>query len=148
MYGPRSPALTRGAAVLAALPWLGLAGCGGAAIVTGEVRYNDRAVPAGKVTFYSEDAKSAQYSAIQDGRYTIKDFPPGPVVVTVETFPPAKGKVHFPKGIAVPQPENASSGGAALPEYVKIPERYSTREHTDLKFTLTRGQQTINLDLK
>jgi hypothetical protein len=148
MCGPRSPGLTRRAAVLAALPWLALAGCGGAGTVTGEVRYKDRTVPAGKVTFYSEDGKSAQYSALQDGRYTIKDFPPGPVVVTVETFPPAKGQVHFPKGISVPQPENASADGPAKPEYVRIPERYATREHTDLKFTLRRGEQTINLDLK
>jgi hypothetical protein len=118
---------------LALAPFL-LSGCGASkGTVTGEVKYKDKAVPNGKVTFYTEDGKNAKDSPIIEGRYTISDFPPGPAVITIQTFPPGK---------------DSKGNSPSTSQFVKLPEKYASRTQTDQKYTVTAGSQTHNLDLK
>jgi hypothetical protein len=127
-----------------------LCGCGeGPGTVVGEVRYNGKPLPAGRVTFYSQpDARHAQAADIRDGTYTIQKFPPGPVVITVETFRPSQGKPVIPKGVtALP----SGAGGQDAPrrwQYVPIPHSYRDRERTGLKYTVTPGQQTHDITIE
>ena len=137
------------AACLGPLLLAGLAGCGSApATIKGEVHYKGKPLPAGRVTFFDADGKNARSSGIRDGAYAITDFPPGPATITVQTFPPAKGKAEIPKGLGIPTPEGSEGQPAdAKGAYVRIPPRYGKREATDLHYTVAPGEQTHNIDL-
>jgi hypothetical protein len=141
--------LARLAPSLVPILLLGLSGCGTPTVtIKGEVKYKGKLLPAGRVTFYDADGKNAKSSGIHDGAYTITDLPAGPATITVQTFPPPKGKVALPKGVAVPMPEGVTEqpAGARGP-YVRIPPRYGAPRATDLHCTVTPGEQTHNIDL-
>jgi hypothetical protein len=128
-----------------------LTGCGAAkGTITGEVKYNGKALSAGQVTFYSEsDGKQVQAAGIKGGFYTIADFPAGPVRITVQTFPPPTKDVKLSKELAI-VPPGASLDDLSRPrgEFVRIPPTYAKAASTDLRYTVTAGQQTHDIELK
>jgi hypothetical protein len=141
---------------------LGLAaGCGQGPLarVSGKVTYRGEAVPAGNITFHSEDQGPYSAALHEDGSYEIIDVPPGEMVVTVETetYNPNKARPAYggSKGNAIDaqrleaekqmgRPINA--GGP--PKYVRIPPKYARFETSQLTATLKPGRQTYDIELK
>jgi hypothetical protein len=123
------------------------AGCGGRkGDVAGQVNYGGSPLLEGKVTFVCEGGdKPVLQTSIRDGRYELKGVPAGPVKVTVATYPPA---------VTVAPPPGMGSGkvpGREQPQpgrYVKIPERYSRIDQSDLGFIVQPGSQVHNINLE
>jgi hypothetical protein len=151
--------------LLAALT-LGLsAGCSAnsnaPAKVAGKVTYNGNPLPAGTITFYSEDKGDYSSALMEDGSYTISDLPAGNLMVTVETEsynPKKKGPAYGgSKGAAIDKEyaEAMSKGGGqegghgdATKNYVKIPAKYGGKDSSGLTVTLKAGKQMKDFELK
>jgi hypothetical protein len=113
------------------LSWAAL-GCGPpVGRVTGKVTYQGKPLPSGSVVFVNPEGNVVGRSAIAPGGlYAMSDVPAGSVKVAVASHE------HVPLGLGG-QPGN----------YVPIPPHYAKAETSGLKYTVTRGSQTINLDL-
>jgi hypothetical protein len=140
-------------------------GCGGPGKgkVSGRVLLDGKPLPGGRVTFRPADPRQNSVSAELDeqGNYQA-DLPAGEVKVAVdnrelEPQPPMITGVVPPgisaeaakvlggkKGKAAP----AEGGGKPTGRYVPIPNRYYQTESSDLKFTVKRGEQKQDLELK
>ena len=142
-----------------------VSGCGAAQVkLSGRVLFNGAPLPGGRMTFRPADPGQNSISAELDGQgnYQVV-LPAGEVSVSVDNRelepPPPQGEVRLP--IELPAEvkkkliEGAKSGrpGPNSPEsaggkYVKIPTRYHAVETSELKYTLQRGEQTVNIELK
>jgi len=149
------------AAWLAPAGLLLLAGCGGGkGEITGEVTFKGEPVSLGRITFSSEVGKHQVASAyIIRGKYTIKDFPAGPVKIGIESFEPprqeqldqarkgpspAEGMKSYRK---VPPELEELANGPPL-KHVPIPSSYANPDKSGLEYTVESGSQTHDLDLK
>ncbi|HEV3262323.1 MAG TPA: hypothetical protein VG013_36060, partial [Gemmataceae bacterium] len=97
------------------------AGCQGKGNIKGVVKIKDsgKPLPGGRITFLGESGKKAvRSSLIQDGNYSIEDFPAGPVKVVVESGA-------------------ASSGG----KKVAIDPKYGNAQESGLTYEVTKGDQ-------
>jgi hypothetical protein len=137
-----------------------LLGCGRGsqvpAKVSGKVTYKGQPVPAGSITFHSEDKGSYSGTLGEGGAYEIPDLPAGTLKVTVETesVNPNKKNPTYEKGRggaidneyqkAMQRPGQNDAGK----NYVKIPAKYAKPETTDLSVTLKAGKQTQDFELK
>jgi hypothetical protein len=126
-----------------------LGGCGGGkAAVNGKVSLSDGTpVPAGTITFWASDNRSAQATLTPDGSYSIPDAPVGDVKVTVETPVPMMGG---PTGMGKPPPGVKGMPAEMLPpgqkelagvNVVPVPKQYKDKSTTPLTYTVTRGTQ-------
>jgi hypothetical protein len=157
--------------VLAVL--LGLTGCARPiGTVTGKVTYQGKRLKGGYVTFVSTEGQPSKPAEIgQDGMYTIPTITGGDYKVCVETdslrpqaLPVAdKGTkstgptVGKTAGFDVPEGYRPSSpADAALVQanalnalrFVPIPPHYKDSDKTDLSYTVVKGEQTYNIELK
>jgi hypothetical protein len=112
-----------------------LAGCGGsgtATEVTGTVKMNGAPLPGGKVTFVYADGKTNPATTIiqQDGKYTLVLPPEGAVKIAVE----GQGR-----------PSVVQKGA---PPPTKIPAKYTQAQSSGLTYTIIKGKQTKDLELK
>lgn len=132
-----------------------MSGCGvisGKGTVKGKVTFKGEPLPAGRVTFISkvEGRNDTQSCSIKDGLYEIKDFPTGNVQILVETFRPSadseKKTSSMPKDLGI-RPQQMESVSSPPGKYVKIPDRYSSFEKSDLTYTVTRGEQEYDIPL-
>jgi len=132
------------------------AGCGpdykSRGTVKGKVTIGGKNLTTGSVVFYGKHGNMTGTGVIDvDGNYVVNDAPLGENKVTV-TVPkmPATGLKHLknaPKGPTMPGEENKNKN--ALPSViVPIPEKYATIDTSPLTFTVERGEQTYNIDLK
>ena len=139
------------ALALAALALLA-AGCGsGKGTITGEVTYKGKPIAWGRITFVCQEGKQSTHSAhIIKGQYKIENCPIGPVKISVESFvayaPPADN----------PMVQRSREAGYVEPpadvvgkdKYVDIPKDYGNSDLSGLEYTVTRGDNTHNIDLK
>ncbi len=107
--------------------------------VSGEVTYNGRPLPNGRIAFIcGAGDKPVLTAEIADGRYELANVPAGPVEVTVETFnlraDPVPGG---PPPNAVPKDY----------KFVKIPPRYGSAKDSGLGFNSAPGNQTQDFKL-
>jgi hypothetical protein len=129
--------------------------------VAGKVTYNGKPLPAGSVTFHSEDKGDYSSALTEDGSYTISDLPAGKMTVTVETEtynPKKKGPAYGgAKGAAIDKEyaEAMSKAGGqmgghsdATKNYIKIPAKYAGKDSSELTATLKAGKQTKDFELK
>jgi hypothetical protein len=147
---------------LLALSLLAAAGCGGRGSVSGKVRYKGELLPTGVIVFYGQAEKNSVVKGyIRDGAYNVEGVPAGPVKITVQTIDTKVAKSGAPsfgpkgkqgdmpnplEGMQVNPPE---AGDAPPPgKYVPIPARYSDPEKSGLVYTVSRGNQDIDLDLQ
>ncbi len=151
--GKRTPRSLAGAICLGLLA---ATGCGGGTgTITGTVQFKDAPVRAGRVTFVAVtgentfgDSKSC--AILDDGTYTIKNAPTGEVKITVETFL-RRTNVHsaMPKDLGKGMVPENSEGFTAPPEkYVKLPDRYSSVQTTELTFKVKSGNQSHDIEMK
>lgn len=115
-------------------------GCGGTheSSVYGTVYLDDQPLPMGNVTFYPTEGGAAVYSQIaRDGSYRLttgseEGLKPGEYRVTVVATdnPPAEPGQTPPIGKRI------------------TPEKYSRLEQTDLEYTVTPGNNEIDIRLE
>ena len=123
--------------VLAAAAFCLAAGCTATPdnAVTGKVTLDDgRPVADGFVTFFAADNRKATAHIMPDGRYQVVNPPNGPVRVAVSAPP------------VFPTPPGAPPLAGA-PISTALPKRYED-PNNGLTATLTKGRQTLDLELK
>ena len=145
-------AVLRLSAVLLLLGMTWIAGCtgGGKGTVTGQVSFQGKPLPNGRISFVCQEGKQAVYSSeIKEGAYTIPDCPAGAVKITVETFKPVKiDPKLMPKGLGITRDRDPNAPATAAPDtYVKIPERYGSTETSGLTYSVIKGPQTHDIPL-
>jgi hypothetical protein len=133
------------------LPWLLLvaAGCGdSSASVSGRVTLNGKPLTGGAVTFHAAGGRTEGSWIDPEGHYAIARAPVGEVKVTV-VVNPTREPPKLPRKRDVPQhPESQAAEGAPAGKAVAIPPRYKDPEKSGLTYTLSRGPQVIDIDLK
>jgi hypothetical protein len=148
--------MTKGRIVLLLPLLLGLAsGCGTAksvpANLTGKVTYNGAPVTAGTLTFYPKEGGGVYPMALNsDGTYSGTDLPLGAGDVAIETESANKKNAQTYGGGRAPAMSSKppGSGGTEQGAYVMIPAKYAKKETSNLTVTLTKGNNTNNIDLK
>jgi len=107
------------------------------ATVSGKVTVKGAAPsPGGTVTFTSVDQKQGSSAIDGDGSYSIKDAPLGPVQITVKAGPQAPP----------PPPGAATMAGMKPSGRAIIPRKY-TQPNNGLAYTVSKGDQTHNIEL-
>ena len=143
------------------------AGCGGRGTVSGQVLYKGKPVPGGWVTFRPVDGSANTVNARidQNGHYEAT-LPTGEVKIAVDnrdlqpvpaedgSGPALPPMFKLPAGLK-PGPKTppaavpSESASEKLPgDYVPIPEEYYTVESSHLTYTVKRGPQTHDIELK
>lgn len=138
-----------------ALPCLAvfaLVGCGSnTGSVSGKVTYKKKPFPGGTVTFLDskQQVKTAPIEA--DGNYTIEGVAAGPVKISVSPPPPPP---KMPMGAKMDPAKMGAPAGAASAapptgaKPVSLPQRYQNPEESGLTYTVTKGKQEHNIELK
>jgi hypothetical protein len=142
-------------AVALCLALAALAGCGkGRATVNGKVTLNGKPLTTGTVSFIGGPSDTGSGHINADGTYAVPDAPLGDCKVTVQT-PRAMGGVQgMPKPPAgmkgMPKemlPPGAEEGSKAV-RVVPAPEKYGSPDTTPVTYTVKKGTQTFDIDLK
>ncbi len=120
---------------------LAICGCGGRGSVYGKVTYKNKAVPWGQVLFEGSDGATRQGSIDKDGGYLVDDLAVGEVKVAVMS-PNPKGITVMSKGNK--QPEKF----ADVPNWFAIPPKYEAIAKSGLVYTIKKGENPIDIDLK
>jgi hypothetical protein len=147
----KSTLIARGLCVWGILLAVGCSGSKG--VVSGKVLYQGKPIRGGTVSFILEKGGVMFCPIEEDGSYTIRNVPPGPVKITVETQSfrplvvpagPRSGPPELMKKMMEPQtndPERAK-------RYVPIPIHYSDPSKSNLTYTVQSGAQIHDIDLK
>ena len=128
------------------LPVLGLCivGCGNASM-SGHVTLDKKPVVFGTLIVIGPDSLPRRAQIGTDGYYSLSDIPPGDVKVAVSsTDPKSMGKniIHRP-GV------NPGAGKYDnIQGWFPIPEKFSDFNTSELAYTLSRGGNTIDIDMK
>jgi hypothetical protein len=122
------------------------AGCSPSkAVVTGTVTYKDQPVTAGEINFIGEDGQSRSGVITPAGTYLVDDAPVGPVVVTVvATKLVSKSATPHPS----PNGTDPAAATAKVVEVSLVPTRYNDKQSSNLRYTISRDRQTINVELR
>jgi hypothetical protein len=137
-----------------------LMGCGKSKTsVSGKVFLGDQSLKGGNVSFVIADgsSKPASVSAIidQEGKYTIKDLPPGEYNIAVETEslkPSGSASAHPYKVPDNAPPElkeklKANYSDEKLKLYVPIPAMYKDVKTSGLSYTVAAGKNEHDINL-
>ena len=134
---------------------LAVVGCGSknspSVVVTGSVTYKGKPVNGAALMLYSTKGKGESFivPVSQDGTFRSTDVPEGEYKVVVQ--PAAGFTPHMPKDMdAAKLAANKSKIEEfknQSPPTIPIPEKYKQNLTTDLKMTIAKGEQTINLEL-
>ncbi len=150
MRPARRTALQLSSFVALALAVQVVAGCGVATgNVSGKVTYKNKPLNAGTVTFIGQNNAVLTSVITDDGRYSISKCPVGEVKITIST--PAVGV-----GVERAKMDPGKMGGApaGVGETVKpvahvtVPSDYNSPETSKLTYTVIKGDQAHDLDLK
>jgi hypothetical protein len=135
------------AAVGVFLPLLA-AGCGPAVgDISGKVTYKGETLGSGTVMFYGTNSATPA-SIGDDGTYTAKKVPVGPMKITVETSPPAGGGKGGPASLN--QGTMIVDGQPVPPpgKYVEIPNKYKDAKASGLTLDVKAGKQQHDIPLE
>ena len=129
-----------------ALAFLTLAalGCGGRGDVSGKVTYQGKALVFGTVQFEASDGTIKQTNIETDGSYSIPGVPVGEAKVAVSSDNPNSGAFQPLQREGQPPPK-------PLPEvkgWFPIPPGYQDLSKPKLTYTVKRGSNTYDIDLK
>jgi hypothetical protein len=134
--------------------------------VTGTVTFEDKPLPAGRITFFSGDSRPNGEGNIKDGQYEV-DAPLGVCKVSVETSQlgmrpgvpgvpgiPMPGKTmsegdlaKMKSKIGEQNPEMGKMFGEVGGMFVEIPEKYEDAEKSGLTHTVTKGSSEFPITL-
>jgi hypothetical protein len=148
MRSPRRTALRFWTFVALAAP--ALVGCGATGNVSGKVSYKDKPLNSGTVTFMAANNTVLSSPIAEDGSYSIAKCPAGEVKITVAT-PPAAPPMAQGRMKMDPSKMGAPPGASEAPKSatpVTVPPDYKDPEKSKLSYTVQKGDQTHNIDLK
>jgi hypothetical protein len=137
--------------------------------VSGKVTYNGKPLPGGKVTFVSANGYAGHGTISPQGEYSVMS-PLGEVRIGVDNtmlrsdpqWEKNKNKGHLPipkaKTGEAQETQTKSAGASGTKQwvtgrqgvvgtYIHIPGRYADPTLSGLKFTVTSGSQTHNIEL-
>lgn len=141
---------TRLAALLVLAATLFTVGCGGKPVghLAGKVTYKGKPVVAGTVTVYDAEKKAYQ-GGIDQGNYTVKNIPEGPVQLVVISPNPGGAQAagedpRRPKRDPRPGEEQAPP----IVGWMALPKKYEETSSSPLKTTVVAGTTTFDLELK
>ena len=150
MYGSWAK-LRRGAATWLLLSAFLVCGCGGGrGTVSGKVVFDGKPLATGMISFHSKVGnKEVNNAAIVNGAYSISNLPAGETDVTIKSVDPAKAA----SGSGAKASKEGGADARSAPKegtsnYVPIPQRYGVPDQSGLTLTVTKGEQTFNVDLK
>jgi hypothetical protein len=135
-------------------------GCGpnykARAIVKGKVSINGKALTVGNVMFYGANNMVGQAPISKEGTYVMNDAPLGAVNITVTVPKGPPGGIARMKGFGKDtksvDPEGSGKSISIMGDMpsiiVPIPDRFSNVDTSGLTFTVVRGEQTVDIDLK
>jgi hypothetical protein len=111
-------------------------GCGSRGAVSGTVRFKDKPLSGGRITFISQKTGGASVVAVigDDGSYKITDCPAGPVKITVQTV--------F-RGSGYAQPRKTGRLNLAI-----IPARYADPTASGIDYLVRASWQQHDIDLQ
>jgi hypothetical protein len=112
--------------------------------VTGKVLYKGKPLPGGMVTFVTADGFASKGIIDEDGSYTIKTLV-GDVKICVDNTMLARKGPAPKKGAGKskePAPEQPKG------KYVPLPRKYSNPDTSGLSWTVKKGKQTHDIELK
>jgi hypothetical protein len=107
-------------------------------VISGKVYLDDKIVNYGVVAFYAANVERPLKSPIYpDGRYNIRNPPPGEYRLVITTGQP-------------PVPAAGGSSKSPPPTFkqIDLPEKYSSKETTDLKYVVKEGLHTYDIKLE
>jgi hypothetical protein len=128
---------------LALLPLAAL-GCAGKGDVSGRVTYKGKPLVWGTVQFEGSDKLLKQGNINSDGTYTVQGVATGEAKVAVSSINP-KSSDFVPmqrEGAPPPKPRPEVKG------WFPIPEKYDTPFKSGLTYTIKRGENKIDIELK
>ena len=127
-----------------------MAGCGSSrtpqnAEVSGKVLFQGKPLPGGKITFVAvKGGFSAVATIDENGAYQVK-APVGEVEISVSNrMLEPRGGAKTMGRLAKAQP---GEGGPVKGQWVKIPSQYEDPSTSGLKYTVTKGSQTHDVEL-
>jgi len=136
---------------------LTLAGCASnaRAKVKGKVKFFDKTLTAGTVSFTAKDGRQGTGNIDFEGNYEVGDAPVGDVTITVITpvapkLPPgAMGPPKPPPGVPDMKGHGGSTPAPAIDpsKIVEIPGKYGKVETSGLTYTVVKGDQEKNIVL-
>lgn len=151
---PSLPCLRRVAqGCLGLLVFALVSGCGGGkGDVTGKVTFEGKPIPWGRITFVSKGGNQlAISSSIKNGEYKIVGCPAGLAKISVESFLARKSETEvknpLAKGFGPPKTAD-SPPPEAIGKHLEIPQILGNPESSGLEYTVKRGEQSFDFDLK
>jgi hypothetical protein len=119
-------------------------GCGNASM-SGHVTFDKKPVVFGTLQVVGPGNSLRQCQIATDGSYALSDIPPGEVKVAIASNDPkAVGKnILHRQGV-----NPGSSSFDRITGWFPIPDKYSDFNNSGLNYTLTRGGNAIDIDLK
>jgi hypothetical protein len=136
--------------ILFLAPPLLVTGCGGStAPVSGTVTLNGAPLTGGGTVTFQGSGGGASGVINPDGTYTIPNAPVGEVhVAVVPGRGPAAGvTITPPPDVSEMKPPQALAPAWTPPAAVSIPLKYADPNTSGLTYTVTRGEQTIDVTL-
>jgi hypothetical protein len=119
-------------------------GCGGRGNVSGKVTYQGKTLVWGTVQFEGSDGIVKHGNIRPDGTYTVPGVATGDAKAAVSSvnpqssdFQPIQREGQPPRK---PRPE--------VKGWFPIPPKYETPSASGLRYTITRGENTIDIELK
>jgi hypothetical protein len=139
--------------VLLSFGILTLFGCSGGkkpnGVVSGKLTYKGNPVNGAALQLIQATGagESYRFPTTQEGAFHISDVPAGEYKVVVQ---PSPGYTPNTKGMdpAVLAENRSKMEEMKTPGTIPIPDKYKQRTTTDLTLTVTKEDQTVNLELK
>jgi hypothetical protein len=121
-------------------------GCdGGRGELMGKVIYKEKPVRMGWVLVSGNDGLVRSVAIEDDGSYHVKEVPAGPVKLSVTSpDPSAPRPPSRKKGPDAPKPPTQEE----IDKWVALPDKYGDFTQSELTFTVQRGTNTFDIDLK
>ena len=111
--------------------------------VSGKVTYQDKPVPFGTVLFEGSDGSIHQSDIKTDGSYSIQGMAVGEAKVAVNSPNPRSSDLT-----PVSKTGQKPVLHPDVPGWFPIPEKYSSPDRSELKYTIKSGNNVINIELK
>jgi hypothetical protein len=130
--------------VAVALVALAATGCGGRGDVSGKVTYKGKPLVWGTVQFEGSDNVVKQGNINNDGTYSVCGVATGEARAAVSSINPKSSDFQQRMPVRAPR----ANARTEVKGWFPIPEKYDTPFKSGLTYTVKRGQNTIDIDLK
>jgi hypothetical protein len=139
--------------------FLVVVGCGSkpTGTIEGQVKYKDKALPAGSVIFAGEDNKSYMSPIDAQGNYKIENVPVGTVKIAITlpsapnipTVPGGKDKIKLglPKDVKLPPGVDPGYNMDVPKDLPKLPPEVGNPQTSGMSYAVTAGKQQHNIDI-